>query len=181
MCLNTVVFEDEYSKADVIFLGVVTEVNKDEYTFRVTELLKGEMNEFLIGKNISSCSIFPSKQEYWLIYAKKEASGLIDVSQCGSSRPLNIPVHENGYTVTLEPKGMSIGESFLSNQNDFNIELSELHFEISTMRHRRLQGIIERSLEEVKNKTEDSDNTLIYLGLILSLLFNIVILFRLKR
>lgn len=176
---NTIPFEKEYEESEIIFLANVIESNSEAFTLVVLEYLKGSSSDTLRGEVKGSCSIYPQTGETWLVYGKLEQE-IVTASNCGSSRPFSNFYSDNGFFPEPGPIEMTKSQSHINGHVIYGIELAEFYFEISTMRHRRLQSIIEDSLKK-ENDTEESGNKFIYIGLALSLLLNFIILFRLKK
>ena len=79
----------------LIFIGEVTESDKDVYQFRVVELLKGDLRDSTLhGEFMDFCSTAPNQAgEVWLVYTDILPNGKINISGCGLSRSMKSPYY----------------------------------------------------------------------------------------
>lgn len=83
-----------YNSSNLVFLGELIELDtfKNEYTFLVLELFKGDkQSDTIIYKPQTSCSIYISEKGKWIIYGDIISDNHIDISSCGASRSENKP------------------------------------------------------------------------------------------
>lgn len=130
-------FEESYTKSDVIFLGSIINSDEDTFSMKVYEYFKGNVSDTIYGILDGSCTVIPNKNENWLIYGNM-LDGKLLVPMCYSSRSFSNPMNPDGYFISPPTKGMSNSEFFIYENNAMGIELSELQYEIYTLRYRRL-------------------------------------------
>lgn len=78
-----------YNSSNLVFLGELIKLDtlKDEYSFLVLELFKGDnKTDTIIYKPQTSCSLYISEKGRWIIYGNIINDNYIDISQCGASR-----------------------------------------------------------------------------------------------
>jgi len=80
--------EKGFRFSDLVFHGELLEITDSSFSIRVIESFKGEyQSETIIGKAVTSCSLFPKHKGQWIIYANYNTNETyIDISQCLSSR-----------------------------------------------------------------------------------------------
>jgi hypothetical protein len=82
------VIEKGLKYSDIVFYGEVLKFNAitGNYTFKIIELFKGKNNVGIVkGKNPNSCSIYPTKKEFWIVYANYNKDNTISMSLCSPS------------------------------------------------------------------------------------------------
>ncbi len=171
-------FADQYN-ADKIFIGKIIAVDlKQEYfTVQVIENFKGNNIDTLYA-NYDNCSIYPSKDAVWLIYANVLHEDTIYISQCGFSKNFGNPVNLNLFN-TPQPylSGiLSYSDSLLLETMNRNSVYSELYFQIEGLKLKKNNAI----LNEVKENLKEMEIAQDTMFLITSFFLLIIIILTIK-
>ena len=137
--------KNEIENSDCIFIGEVLKVYDDlTYKIKVIESLDGgdEIGNIYIGRNSGNCEPFIENTGKWIIYANND-NNLLEANGCGISRSFEYPVIK-----PLAPPPAKLNDSTKSKeeqkadfiklrQKSFQIGMSQLNSEISTLRKMR--------------------------------------------
>lgn len=178
--------QEEYKSSDLIFVGEISTVEKDRFYVSMIESLKGDKTDTLMSVFVDNCSVYPQQGETWLLYSTID-DGVRYVSKCGWSRSFQHPFQIGSGNMPLPPSpGTDASLMFMIDNTSKNKALSELYFDISTMRNERLKA----SIDEIRTKIESEskydlssiESTLRWILIIvaLSLLISVIALVRKK-
>ena len=174
---------ESYKNSSVIFTGVVIEVNQSQVAFIVSEMLKGDLADSVFLSTTESCSVFPKKNEEWIIYAKNDERGLLTASQCLLSRRIDTVSHKFNPPIPPPPNADMDKIRNPENENDIQIaDKLELLDEIGWLRAKR--SIQETDRDRESPEVEGRDYSLVHYAVllisVLSFLMLLIVLFRMK-
>lgn len=141
---------------DKVFIGNLIENNEGVYKFEVIKGFKNcEFRDTLWGKYNNSCSITPSEEGLWIVYASIQDSSIneIDIDACNSTRSLNsnrqylydgFDVNSKLYKLKKEQAEKFVELAILE-------ELNEV--QISTKRSNEIVEQSQKELSEQKNRS----------------------------
>ncbi len=163
--------QEEYNLADLIFVGEISTVERDKFYVSMVESLKGDKTDSLRVVSIENCSIFPEQGETWLLYSTINEVGVMSVSKCGWSRSFQHPFQVGSRKIPPPPSPETATSLLLMvDKISKNLALSELYYDISTMRNFRLES----SINEIKTKVE-SQGDFSFVSLLVTLRWILII------
>lgn len=174
---KTITKFEEYDKSEMIILGYITDKVDEHFNINILEVFKGE--DIALGSKVQGFLgdglINPNIGETWLLYGSFSEKGLI-VNICGHSRSFNSPYSIGGYSIPPPPASNETSKEAedLMNNIYLNRALSELHYDLMNLRHRKLQ----KEFTEFKNQYGDINSYLMWFVFGFSLLFLAFGLFR---
>lgn len=180
--------DQEWRNSELVFIGRITEKNKDNFEVQVIEIFKNSTftEQVVFRVEESTCSIIPSKGELWLIYGHLR-KGILSVSSCGYSNSLSfnskkgsskiLPPRPLNYTKEEHEIVMSLYDSRIADQ---------LFFTVNGLRIQKLEELIRIQNLEAKIKYDSLryDRVIIYvlvLLVLISLAMNFFVLRRLSK
>lgn len=155
---------DDFISSDLILIGEVIKVNDLFFEIRTHEFFKGQCLDTLVAI-IDDCSVIPEKGEIWLFYGVKLGGNKIYVSQCGSSRSFKRPFSFNMNDFP-KPPPPNVDEGLLKVMDELNKDkaLTELHYDITSLRVNKIQADLQRASENLLKVKEQV--SLLVVGLV---------------
>lgn len=142
-----------YETADLVFLGQVSEIDDSTFGINVFEYFKGsEEIQYLKGIRMDN-SISPKEEDLWLFYAKQIGEGEVYIDFCSGSKSFQNPTGFHDVTFPSPPPPFLKDQSllFLTENIVESKSLSELYFEIISLRQMKIEKLINEKVDDKRD------------------------------
>jgi hypothetical protein len=171
-----------YNQADLVFLGSVIYVSDTIAGVRIIEWFKGNAKD-TVQWFISKGEVIPSINTTWLIYGHNTNIGnSFYIQECTGSKGFTAPYSIQDDAIppppTSEMVSMSLEGRVLHRQMLFDRALSELYFDIASLRARKLEreiALLQQKYDKLmKGQESASDSRAMNWSMILLLVVSMV-------